>query len=238
MSNLRFVCVFLALEVSLYDRWEPDLTIAALTSLAKPTGVCFRRGLTGVMAMNRQAEEFSRALAEGAWLLRTNQPQAAVDKLLPLYEQAPSNVDVAINLGGAYILLAKWNKAVRVLSKAAELHADNPMVWTNLAAAYLGRLELAGPQQQQRAIRAYERALEIDPATPNVHYHLGLIYKERGDLLTAIARFENALVVNPNDKDAQFWIERLSAYLAANRDASGATQASNDMPGDGDKEVI
>jgi hypothetical protein len=50
--------------------------------------------------MDRQSEEFNRALAEGAWLLRTNQPAAAVDKLLPLYEQAPSNLDVAINLGG------------------------------------------------------------------------------------------------------------------------------------------
>jgi tetratricopeptide (TPR) repeat protein len=85
-----------------------------------------------------------------------------------------SNLDVAINLGGAYILLAKWNKAVRVLSKAAELHPDNAMLWSNLGAAHLGRLELAGPQQQQRAIRAYARALEVDPAVHNVNYHLGL----------------------------------------------------------------
>jgi tetratricopeptide (TPR) repeat protein len=192
------------------------------------------------MAADRQSEEFSRALTEGAWLLRTNQPQAAADKLLPLYEQAPSNVDVAINLGGAYILLAKWNKAVRVLGKAAELHTDNPMVWTNLAAAYLGRLELAGPQQQQRAIRAYERALEIDPATPNVHYHLGLIYKERGDLSTAITCFEDALAVNPNDADARIWIERLSAILAAQSappDASSATDGAGHRSATGDREL-
>ena len=167
------------------------------------------------MVNERYSEEFSRALAEGAWLLRTNQPQAAVDKLLPLYEQAPTNADVAINLGGAYILMAKWNKAVRVLSKAAELHADNPMVWSNLAAAHLGRLELSGPQQQERAIRAYERVLEIDPATPNIHYHLGLIYKERGELVEAIRCFENALKADPADKDASYWIARLSALLAA-----------------------
>lgn len=165
------------------------------------------------MANGRHAEEFNRALAEGAWLLRINQPQAAIEKLLPLYEQAPTNADVAINLGGAYILMAKWNKAVRVLSKAAELHANNPMVWTNLAAAYLGRLELSGPQQQDRAIRAYERALEIDPQTPNIHYHLGLIYKERGDLARAIHYFEEAINVNPDDKDASYWIAHLSARL-------------------------
>jgi tetratricopeptide (TPR) repeat protein len=173
--------------------------------------------------MDRQAEEFNRALAEGAWLLRTNQPAAAVDKLLPLYEQAPSNPDVAINLGGAYILLAKWNKAVRVLSKAAELHPDNAMLWSNLGAAYLGRLELAGPAQQQRAIRAYTRALEVDPAARNVNYHLGLIYKSRGDLAEAIVCFERELALNPADKDAQYWIDRLTAQITSSQTPHAAT---------------
>lgn len=187
------------------------------------------------MAIERYSEEFGRALAEGAWLLRTNQPQAAVDKLLPLYEQAPTNADVAINLGGAYILMAKWNKAVRVLSKAAELHTDNSMIWTNLAAAHLGRLELSGPQQQERAIRAYERALEIDPATPNIQYHLGLIYKERGELAEAIRRFEEAIKVNPADKDASYWIARLSALLAA---AEGRGAESLDTSSPSSEEVL
>lgn len=173
------------------------------------------KGADGRLAMDRQPEEFNRALAEGAWLLRTNQPAAAVDKLLPLYEQAPSNLDVAINLGGAYILLAKWNKAVRVLSKAAELHPDNAMIWSNLGAAYLGRLELAGPQQQQRAIGAYARALEADPTVHNVNYHLGLIHKSRGDLAAAIVCFERELALNPTDKDARYWIDRLSTLAVA-----------------------
>jgi tetratricopeptide (TPR) repeat protein len=151
-------------------------------------------------------EEFHRALSEGAWLLRQNRPQEAMERLLPLWETAPTNVDVAINLGGAYILQGKWNKAVRVLSRAAELHPDNVMVWINLGAAQLGRLELSGPQQQARAIKAYERALELDPQAPNVHYHLGLIHKDRGDLPKAMAAFEQALAVNPADADAQYWL--------------------------------
>ncbi len=171
------------------------------------------------MAEDRQAEEFNRSLAEGAWLLRTNQPEAALEKLLPLYEQAPTNADVAINLGGAYVMLAKWNKAVRVLSKASELHPENAMLWVNLAAAHLGRLELAGPQQQERAIRAYERALAANPAAPNVHYSLGLIYKERGELERAIEYFEQALRVDPADRDAARWIARLTAILLAAQEA-------------------
>jgi tetratricopeptide (TPR) repeat protein len=156
---------------------------------------------------------------------------------------APTNVDVAINLGGAYILQGKWNKAVRVLSRAAELHPDNVMVWINLGAAQLGRLELSGPQQQERAIKAYERALALDPQAPNVHYSLGLIYKDRGDIDKATAAFEHALTVNPADADARYWLgwlARQRAALAAQAEAGSnsadevSSEASSDLAASSD----
>lgn len=171
-------------------------------------------------------EEFHRALSEGAWLLRQNRPQEATERLLPLWEMAPTNADVAINLGGAYILQGKWNKAERVLSRAAELHPDNVMIWINLGAAHLGRLELSGPKQQERAIRAYERALALDPLAPNVHYHLGLIHKDRGDIDQAAIAFERALEVDPADRDAKYWLD----WLARQRQARAEAQAAADDP--------
>ncbi len=174
-------------------------------------------------------EEFQRVLNEGGWLLRQNRPQEAMELLLPLYEMAPTNVDVAINLGGAYILQAKWNKAVRVLSRAAELHPDNVMLWINLGAAELGRLELAGPKQQERAIRAYERALALDPSAPNVHYHLGLIHKDRSDFTRAAEAFERALHVNPHDADAQHWLQWL-AQRQAEAGENGENGDENEQP--------
>jgi tetratricopeptide (TPR) repeat protein len=175
-------------------------------------------------------EEFHRALSEGAWLLRQNRPQDAMERLLPLWEIAPSNPDVAINLGGAYILQGKWNKAVRVLNRAAELHPENVMIWINLAAAHLGRLELSGPQQQERAIRAYERALAIDPHAPNVHYHLGLIHKDRGDITRAANAFERALAVNPADADAKYWLAWLERQRLAQAAAEAEVQADTNQP--------
>lgn len=166
-----------------------------------------------------------RILNESARLLSQNRPGEAVENLLPLYQKRPDNPDVAINLGGAYILQRKWDKAVRMLEKAVKINPDVPMLWTNLAAAYLGRLEVSGPRQQERAIGAYERALELDPKAPNVHYHLGLIYKDRNELLRASTFFQRAIEVNPADQDARLWLNRMEGAIAEQQ-AEAARQAS------------
>lgn len=153
--------------------------------------------------------EFHRALNESAALLRQQRATEAVEMLLPLAQAAPDHPDVAINLAGAYILQRKWGRAVRLLEDALKMHPDNVMLWINLGAAQLGNLKTAGPRQQEKAIAAYERALQVDPVAPNVHYHLGLIYKEAGDMERARLAFQGALQANPADRDAAYWLSRL-----------------------------
>lgn len=160
-------------------------------------------------------DDFFDRLNVSAQLLQQNRPEEAIEHLLELHEVAPENADVAINLSGAYILLTKWNRAVNVLKKAVAHHPSNAMLWTNMGAAELGRLEFSGPVQQEKAIAAYQRALRADPSAPNVHYHLGLIYKERGELNRAGAFFQRALEVNAGDRDAQYWLDRIGRQLAA-----------------------
>jgi tetratricopeptide (TPR) repeat protein len=154
--------------------------------------------------------EFKRVLNESALLLSQNRAEEAEEKLLPLYEEAADHPDVLINLSGAYILQRNWDKAVALLNKGTKAHPNNAMLWMNLGAAELGRLETAGPQQQEKAIAAYQRALQANPETPNAHYHLGLIYKERGELIRAAAFFQRALEVDPADRDARYWLDRLA----------------------------
>ncbi len=169
-----------------------------------------------------QTDDYRQALNNSARLLRANRPGEAAALLTPLHAQFPHDPDIAINLGGALILQRKWEQAVKVLLPAARQQMGNAMLWVNLAAAYLGRLETSGPKQQQQAITAYEQALRADPNTANVHYHLGLIYKEQGNLSRAAALFQRALEVNPHDNDARAWLDRLSERIVA----QAATQAS------------
>jgi tetratricopeptide (TPR) repeat protein len=168
-------------------------------------------------------QEYRQVMSESARLLSQNRPGEALEKLLPLYESQPNDPDLAINIGGAYILQRKYNKAAGVLRKAAEQFPENAALWSNLAASELGGLDIAGPAQQDKAIAAYQRALEADPTAENVHYHLGLIYKERGELNRAAALFQRALEVDANDKDAAYWLN----WIVTDAQASIADQSES-----------
>jgi tetratricopeptide (TPR) repeat protein len=139
--------------------------------------------------------------------------QGNAGEAIPLMEKAhsmkPDHVDVAINLGGAYILAGKFKRAVALLEPLSEREPDNPMVWTNLGAAYLGNPVVARDQEQQRAIAAFERALEIRPAAPSVAYNIGLIYHDRQETEKAAAWFRQAIKDDANDDHARLMLAKL-----------------------------
>ncbi len=171
--------------------------------------------------------EFYRLLNEGAKLLAQRRVQEAAPLLEKAYYLDPENVEVKINLGGAYILQGRFQDAIPILEEAAEQAPDNPMVWTNLAAAYLGHVEHASPERQEAAIEAFKKALAADPKAPHVDYNLGLIYMHRGDLPSALAHFQRALEVNPEDRDAAHYVRTLQARLSAEA-AQGKAQEGDD----------
>jgi protein O-GlcNAc transferase len=151
---------------------------------------------------NRELNRSARLLSEG----KADQAQTILERL---YELRPDHSAVAINLGGAYILGGRFKRAVPILEVAAEREPDNAMVWVNLGAAYLGNPVLATTEQQDRAITAFERALECDPAAPHVAYNIGLIYRDRDENDRAIYWFTRALQADPLDADARRILERL-----------------------------
>ncbi len=129
------------------------------------------------------------------------------------YKLKPDNYDAALNFGGAYIMAGRFKYAVPILEAATEKHGDQPQLWVNLGAAYLGNPILADDEKQRKALDAFNRAVALDPYTPNVEYNIGLIHRDRGELQLAINAFERALKVNPNDADAKSLIARLQSKL-------------------------
>jgi tetratricopeptide (TPR) repeat protein len=202
---------------------SPSQTVSADTMPADE--LALRRAEIEAEAARRGRAQGIELLSHGARLLGQNRPGEAAARLERAAALLPDDPDVAINLGGAYVLQGRYNKAVTVLERASQTNPDNAMVWTNLAAAYLGNLNLSGPQQQSKAIAAYERALQADPMAPNVHYNLGLIYNDRKDWLQAKTCFLLALQANPGDADARQWLARLAPAVLGESDSAAGQDA-------------
>ena len=166
-------------------------------------------------------QEFQSLLSRGARLLEQGKGQEAIPILERAVRLQTDSVPALINLGGAYIVTGKHKKAIPLLEQARDSEPDNAMIWINLGAAYLGNPVLASPQQQEMAIIAFEKALELDPIAPSVHYNLGLIHVDRGDRSSAEQSFRQALKANPFDRDARSWLDRLAVKEQEGGDNGG-----------------
>jgi Flp pilus assembly protein TadD len=160
-------------------------------------------------AQARDDLSFAEAMNRGAKLLEQGRPREALPLLYQAASKRPDDVDAAVNLGGAHIMLGRFEQAIAILEEAAEKEPENSKLWINLGAAYLGDRETATHKQQVDAIAAFERALELDPAAPSVNYNLGLIYRDREELETALVHFRRAAAINPLDRDARMLVQRL-----------------------------
>ncbi|MFQ5792950.1 MAG: hypothetical protein ACE5JI_20975, partial [Acidobacteriota bacterium] len=84
--------------------------------------------------------------------------------------------------------------------------------------AYANALIMWGePQQLGRAIRAYRRALELEPNHGPTHFRLGVAYRKRydsdfrrsGDFQKAVDSWSRALEIDPNN---YIWRRRIQQY--------------------------
>ncbi len=154
--------------------------------------------------MSRMGEkQFQRQMTQAAALLSAGNGKDAIPLLERCLDFRPDDVNVLLNLGGAYILAGRHRHAIPLLEKATDIAPNNPSVWSNLAAAYLGKLVTSTGGKQQKALAAYQRVIELDPAYPNVHYNMGLIYIDRREWDAAFDAFTRALEVNAHDQDAR-----------------------------------
>jgi tetratricopeptide (TPR) repeat protein len=161
-----------------------------------------------------EQKEFRELFTQGTQLLQGGQVNEAVTVLEKAQQLNGTNPDLILNLSGAYILTKKFKKAAGILEPLSEAEPNNAMVWTNLGAAYLGNPILARDEEHEKAISAFQRAIELNPSAPNVAYNLGLIYRDRKEYDTAIHWFERALEANPKDQDARNLIARLERLQA------------------------
>lgn len=150
-----------------------------------------------------------RLVNRGAKLLEQGKATEAIPHLERACQLDSTSVPALINLGGAYVMAGRHADAIPLLEAARDFEPQNVMIWINLGAAYLGNPVLATGEHQIQAIRAFETALELDPAAPSVNYNLGLIFVDRREHDLALAAFQRAIQINPFDRDARAWLRKL-----------------------------
>lgn len=84
------------------------------------------------------------------------------------------------------------------LEKKAAAHPDSAPDWINLGNIYFDS------QQPEKAITAYERALELAPRNADVLTDLGIMYRETGRYTRALECFREAVAINPRHENAMY----------------------------------
>ena len=103
-------------------------------------------------------------------------PKAAIaaNNLAYIYADRGENLDVALHLART----------------AVEVMPESPQAQDTLGWVYYKK------QTPELAVQAFEQTIKLDPKNSTYHYHLGLAYKQQGDVARARASLKRALAEN------------------------------------------
>jgi serine/threonine protein kinase/Flp pilus assembly protein TadD len=117
--------------------------------------------------------------------------------------------------------LWKWtpeglNKALQYLQKGLEAAGENAVLLAGMGYVYFQYCNTGIQTDEETARKAEEyteRALALDPESPNGHIVLGLLKGWSGDPKAGIEHFKSALTMEPNNFDALVWLPCFYAFM-------------------------
>ena len=122
----------------------------------------------------------------------------AVEMALELDETLPQAIS---GRAVCRAMVFDWNGAGREFPRALELGVGVYEVWMQYGMWYLaplGRLE--------EAVVSMQRALELDPLSPLLYSHLGILYSDMRQYDRAIAQFRNAIELDPQHYSSHLFL--------------------------------
>lgn len=141
--------------------------------------------------------------AAGNLLLRANLPNAARAKFLLASRLDPTDPDVQLDLGVAWMILGRAQEADTALFRALELAPLRGDAWKAL-----GQLRLRA-KDRESGIKAYLRASELLPNDAECLAILGTWYAREGQESKAISLLEKAHRIHPEDAEIQSELDKL-----------------------------
>lgn len=104
----------------------------------------------------------------------------------------------ALLQGERLIKEGKYEQAIARLRLATERIPDNARAWNYLGLAY------HGAQQPQKALQAYQRALELDRNLAATRYNIGCLLLEQGNPSAAVSELTTFTLLQPQSPEGWF----------------------------------
>ena len=108
----------------------------------------------------------------------------------------PTNAQSLAYLGDIELKMNHPEKALELLTKALANKNDIRIAYADLGAIYMDQ------KKYDDALRAFERAVKLDPDQPDMHFRLGRVYQAMGNAPAAAREFARAKELHKRSDDA------------------------------------
>jgi serine/threonine protein kinase/cytochrome c-type biogenesis protein CcmH/NrfG len=147
---------------------------------------------------------YSQALTAQALRASSKNPEKVEPLLLKALQKDPNNVRARFELGSLYLARHDYSKAIRTYRNVIGRDPQFHRAMFNLAYAY------ASKKEYSRAEQMYRRVIELSPPYEDeALFNLAIVQAKQGKTNQSIASLEKALIMNPNNKDAKNYLQKL-----------------------------
>ena len=168
------------------------------------------------------------AFTSGKVYLQQGDYESAIEQLKTAIRNSPGAWEPHMWLGRAYADTDELEMASEEFFKALEMAPDEESKSTaeNAIAFYAQKYRKEGfnyidAAQYEEAITEYQKAIIMDDRHPDSHAGLGVAYQNLGDYDAAIAEFERALELKPDESILQQYLLDAYSVKAGSLDAEG-----------------
>ncbi len=143
-----------------------------------------------------------------------------VAALVTSYQEDPKNPETLFELGEAYFLAGEWQQGLDWFLKLVEVDPANVHAWTDIGTSHYNL------ERSEEAKAAWQKALDLAPDDPQLHYNMGFLYanSETPDFDAAKREWQTVLDLAPGTALAQtVQVHMESLQATASPEASPGT---------------
>jgi Flp pilus assembly protein TadD len=205
----RFGMTVLSLAVAQFVAGIPGVrTIAHAQDSSKPKPA-------GQSRSQKVANPLNELLGEAQRDIDKNNFEAAIAPLQKVIADQPDSAYAHFQLAYVYTALKKTDEARAEYERTLSIDPK-------MTEAYLDLGILLLDKDPAAAVAPLTKVAGLLPAESRPHFLLGVALERSGNLSAAVAAFENAVVLDPQDLDALLHLA--DAYLVLNRPANAETK--------------